>query len=64
MVDDPEDVAFLQGLVKLHSAPEKVIGPGARHFLARVNVSGCNDNRCFWVLRNDDTFDDFSGRSA
>lgn len=50
--------------MKLHSAPEKVIGPGARHFLARVNVSGCNDNRCFWVLRNDDTFDDFSGRSA
>ncbi|MDT0479334.1 MULTISPECIES: DUF3223 domain-containing protein [Streptomyces] len=30
----------------------------------RVNVCGCNDNRCFWVLRNDDTFDDFSGRSA
>ena len=60
IVDDPEDVAFLHDLVKLHPTPETVVGAGVKHFLVRVNGKGLNDNRCFWVLRDDGTFDDFS----
>lgn len=60
VVDDPEDVAFLHDLVELHPTPEEVVGAGVEHFLVRVNGEGHNDNRCFWVLRSDNTFDDFS----
>ncbi|MEU9324077.1 DCL family protein [Streptomyces canus] len=61
LVDDPADVAFLRDLVQLHPTPETVFGTaGVKHFLVRVNGEGYNDNRCFWVLRNDGTFDDFS----
>jgi len=60
LVDDPDDVAFLRDLVQLHPERERVMGAGVRHFLVRVNGKGYNDNRCFWVLRNDDTFEDFS----
>lgn len=60
IVDDPEDVAFLHDLLKLRPKAEEMIGPGVKHFLVRVNGEGHNDNRCFWVLREDNTFDDFS----
>jgi len=60
VVDDPDDVAFLHDLVKLHPTRDKVVGPGVQSFLVRVNGNGQNDNRCFWVLRQDDSADDFS----
>ncbi|WP_433917350.1 DCL family protein [Streptomyces canus] len=61
LVDDPDDVAFLHDLVRLHPTPETVFGTtGVAHFLVRVNGKGYNDNRCFWVLRDDETFNDFS----
>ncbi|MFI9296767.1 DUF3223 domain-containing protein [Streptomyces gardneri] len=39
---------------------DELIGEGVKHFLVRVNGSAHNSNRCFWVWRQDDTYDDFS----
>ncbi|WP_328491259.1 DCL family protein [Streptomyces zaomyceticus] len=60
LVDDPEDIAFLQDLVKLHPEPDRVIGAGVKHFAVRVNGDGWNGQRCFWVWREDGSADDFS----
>ena len=60
LVDDPDDIAFLHDLVKLHPCADEVIGAGVQHFLVSVNADGHNDQRCFWVWRDDDSADDFS----
>ncbi|WP_158558531.1 DCL family protein [Streptomyces sp. AC1-42T] len=60
LVDDPDDIAFLHDLVKLHPTPDQVTGSGVKHFLVSVNAEGWNNNRCFWVWREDDSADDFS----
>ncbi|XP_016459717.1 protein EMBRYO DEFECTIVE 514-like [Nicotiana tabacum] len=57
-----EQVVLLDLLKKGHSEPEKKIGTGVRAFQIRFHPQF--KSRCFFVVREDDSVDDFSFRKC
>lgn len=55
-----EDQIKIWHLFKNHADYEEKKGVGIKHFEVRIGPPYEFQNKCFYVVRTDDTFDDFS----
>ncbi|KAK8267985.1 hypothetical protein V6Z11_D11G037500 [Gossypium hirsutum] len=57
-----EHMVLLELLKKVHEEPDKKIGKGIKGFQVRIHLVW--KSKCFFVIKDDDTFDDFSFRKC
>ncbi|PPD80273.1 hypothetical protein GOBAR_DD22815 [Gossypium barbadense] len=57
-----EHMVLLELLKKVHEEPDKKIGKGIKGFQVQIDLVW--KSKCFFVIKDDDTFDDFSFRKC